>query len=373
MRSAASRPLETLNAEKLVDSCRTFTANARIYQKRRETESILANYLHVVANDGAAGGLSLNRLADCLSTCRCTGVFGMREDGKPVVIWDRKCESNLLCPDEINEERLRIEARYLPALLAHQKNGLRIYKAVLTWPNAPRGELRSERKKMYAKFSRLLKQVRGGGRVFSEIVGAQVVDEVPLSRRQDWNLHLNVLFVVNGFLSFDKLKKFWGYQLDIQSPQEMRELARERLKRRQADAEPTDEQILRFAFSEILKYPAKMVAKLSTLQDPKHTHAPALNEWPAWAFCEWYEAHQRHRRMRSYGVLFRLGAPPEDPPGGIIEWLGRIEYNGRRYRIILPWLDLKPLGDKYAAESEENSTGPPLDPEIVAALREFQP
>ncbi len=52
-------------------------------------------------------------------------------------------------------------------------------------------------------------------------------------------------------------------------------------------------------------------------------------DWPPERFLEWWEAHRRYRRTRSYGCLFGehledLSGDIEDLPRGEVTWYGRL-------------------------------------------------
>ena len=57
-------------------------------------------------------------------------------------------------------------------------------------------------------------------------------------------------------------------------------------------------------------------------------------DWPPERFVEWWEAHRRFRRTRSYGCLFgealgELSGDIEDRPRGEITWYGRLWWQAR--------------------------------------------
>lgn len=63
-------------------------------------------------------------------------------------------------------------------------------------------------------------------------------------------------------------------------------------------------------------------------------YAPAMIDWPPERFLEWWEAHRRFRRTRSYGCLFgealgELSGDIEDRPRGEITWYGRLWWDAR--------------------------------------------
>lgn len=57
-------------------------------------------------------------------------------------------------------------------------------------------------------------------------------------------------------------------------------------------------------------------------------------DWPPERFLEWWEAHRRYRRTRSYGCLFgerlvELSGDIEDRPRGEVTWYGRLWWESR--------------------------------------------
>lgn len=89
--------------------------------------------------------------------------------------------------------------------------------------------------------------------------------------------------------------------------------------------------------------------------------APAMIDWPPARFAEWWEAHRRYRRTRSYGCLFgedleELAGDIEDPPRGEVTWYGRIWWDGRSqgYAVSAP----APVG-LIQANNSTPGTGPP--------------
>ena len=109
--------------------------------------------------------------------------------------------------------------------------------------------------------------------------------EAPLGRGRDWNVHLNVILPVKGFLDFGELRKHWHWNVEC---------------RWIADAPGAFES----AFAELIKYAvAATVAKSAQhLADGKSV-APPMLEWSDGELLEWLRAMRGFRRTRTYGAL----------------------------------------------------------------------
>jgi hypothetical protein len=158
-----------------------------------------------------------------------------------------------------------------------------------------------------------------GSLVFPEIKGALCVLEAPLGSARDWNVHLNVIFVVKGYFDYEKLRRIWHWNLEI------KKLAQ-------------GPGVVRGALTELIKYAvAATVAKSAhKAQDAEADQVrpppPAMLEWTGSELLEWLRAMRGFRRTRTYGCLFRLKKPKAEDMGQII-WLGRVDYQGGRYRL----------------------------------------
>ena len=166
---------------------------------------------------------------------------------------------------------------------------------------------------------------------FPQIKGAICVLEAPLGSARDWNVHLNVVLVVDGFLDYKELREHWHWNV------EMRKLA-------------TGPGVVRGALCELIKYAvAATVAKSAekaeaatrTRDGRERTPPPPMLEWTGAELLEWVLAMRAFRRTRTYGCLFRLKKPAAEDLGQIV-WLGRIDHNGYGYLLSSALLESIP-------------------------------
>lgn len=258
-----------------------------------------------------------------LREARQTGtIMYRRSDQHFVTIWDTKAGVPLLCPDDSREEGMRVARRYIPTIAAWRNNGKAVHKLVLNPPNIPRGELAQGMRALCKTFNEIFLK---SGR-FPEIKGALVALEAPLSVRGNWNVHLNVILLCDGFLDYKKVSSAWGHQFDAY-----------RLR--------GDQTAIEAALREVIKYAAQaMPSKSAEHKRRGMSEAPALVEWPPDAFIEWWEAHQRFRRTRSYGLLFGLEKPEPESLDDFVS-IGTVHHDGTKLVRRFALLDSIP-GDK---------------------------
>lgn len=303
---------------------------------------------------------------------RHSGALGYNlKTGKYVRFWDTKAGLSRYCPDDAREEAMRIQRKYLPYLEAQQQAGYNIYYCVLTTRNAPAGGLLPEMKRQFKRFRQLLKaKFPDGSLKFPEIKGALVVQEAPLGRSRDWNVHLNVVLVVDGYLDYGKLRSWWHWDL-------------------YADKLPVGHNAIRGALTELIKYAVAATVTKSAAKAAHHgettatrfpsggdnhrggsvgsmaedvspagdqsvggvhdssraappgvqDRAPPMLEWTGTELLEWMRAMRGFRRTRSYGCLFGLTKPDREEDGPII-WLGTFSSRGygRGYDLQVPLL-----------------------------------
>lgn len=324
--------------------------------------------------------------------CRMHGNWGDRDRAgsvKPVIAWDAKCGEVRLCPDEARAEQRRMVRRYKPACLASVKakpTRRRIQKAVMTWPNAPAGQLKKFKKLMFAEHAKLIKK-------FPVIRAALVSQEDPLSADGNWNVHLNVIYLIEGKFDWDKFVAAWHERTAHLFPES-------RATHFQIDLQQLprlDERELEKAIIECIKYPVKHVTEKSNGRsrselaarrrdggpgverggratedvvegsgasmagdsagddfdgggrgasqsfpdgnDPDRGPgagraeqgglAPAMIDWSDDQIREWWEAGLRFRRTRSYGLWFKIGDPERDQDLGEVRWRGRVWWDHR--------------------------------------------
>ena len=285
------------------------------YAARREAEQDLACYIDRVAGQCLAP--DLYQVAQALHDCRQTGAVGIKPDGGHIVAWDSKCGHVRLCPDESREETQRLAEWYLPALVdfKNEHPAHRIFYAVFTDHNFRPGQLRAGKRYLIEKFKRFLKPTRPACRVMfrdgpacavprrpkgeqpiseiadrpvADIRGALVIQEDPLSARGDWNVHLNAFLLVRGRFDYAAARAEWGGNVHFQ----------------EIDGTPES---VRGALLEAIKYSARIVPEKSADKAADGvTEAPAMTEWPADLWLEWWRAGQGFRRVRSYGCLYGL-------------------------------------------------------------------
>lgn len=262
--------------------------------RRREAEGQLADYIEDVAL--LTGRDDLMKLPPRLRECRQSGSVGLLPDGGHVIYWDYKCGLTRLCPDESREETQRLTDFYHPEMMDFLKQSPthRIFYAVLTTHNYRPGDLVRGKREQFD-------QVKAFIKTFPGIQGALVIQEDPLSAHADWNVHLNVFFLVRGAFDYKQVREQWGANVHIQHIK-------------------GDEAAIRAALREAIKYSAQIVPEKSEEKandgvraysvdgmdsglDPD-THAPAMTQWPAVRWCEWWDAQQGFRRTRAYGVLY---------------------------------------------------------------------
>jgi hypothetical protein len=328
----------------------------------------------------------LERYPMRLRTARQSGAFGVQvATGRPVVYWDHKAGLSRLCPDDAREEAMRLHRRNEPTLREWTERGPahRITYAVFTTPNNQQGDLLDGMRTIFEKFKRT---ILASGE-FPAIKGALCVLEAPLGRERDWNVHLNVLLLHDGFVDWGKIRRLWHWNVH------MAQLSR-------------DPGAIGSALRELIKYAvaatvSKSEAKAHVRSDSSHVGgvggdtgprvgsdrpggargvpadsagrtaapdghggalasppgdypAPPMLEWTGTEVAEWLKAFHGFRRTRGYGQLY--GLTRLDPPAlGAIAWLGRVLWQGGRFVHRLALLDSIPE-DKSARDAG------PLDP-----------
>ena len=335
-------------------------------QRRRELELQLADYIEEKIVPASGYDDAIRKLPKRMRSCRTHGVFGWRpETASLVTAWDEKCGLVRLCPHEARADAKRIEQRYLPEVESLIRRRMRIYSAVLTTPNVAAGNLAAEKKNQFKKFNRLLKKRRAGGPRFP-IIGALVAQEDPLGAHGDWNVHLNVLLVCDGWLDFADFREAWHWDLSIRplvgSHEEIASAFRELVKYSAAPVSSKSVEHATRSAAELETSTGDLVAQpgagwtdTGLYRGPDGMPAPPpMLEWPAESFIEWWNAQPRFRRTRSYGCLFKTPKPERIGLEGV-EWLGKIDWHQGRYQLSAA-LNLIP-GDK--STKARGPRGPP--------------
>ena len=281
-----------------------------------------------------------------LRCARWHGMWGYSiAKGKSVVFWDDKAGLSRLCPDDAREEAQRLSRRVLDPLEALQASGHALHYCVFTTPNAAAGGLRKEMVSICKRFRRLI--LKSGE--FPQIKGALCVLEAPLGAARDWNVHLNVILVVDGYLDYGELRRKWYYDLGG-----ARKLA-------------VGPGVVKGALTELIKYAvAATVAKSAEKAAAEEGAAagnrkppPPMLEWTGEELLEWLRAMRGFRRTRTYGCLFRLPKPKAEDLGQVI-WLGPISHDGSDYRVSSALLN---------SITEDKSTGLKGPAAYIAMLR----
>lgn len=302
------------------------------FKARRDAEQALAAYVqNVVIPEAALHEIEvLKKLHEGMAACRTSGQHGVGLNSKGSVVenrfqWHVKCRKSKLCPDEARLEGVRIAERYLPPVEDWLDGGSkrRAFYLVMTKPNYAVGSLHDAKRDMFRDFVNFLERIRHNKKTrrrVGNIQGALVVQEDPLSALGDWNVHLNVVLLVDGHFEWDECRKEWG-GFNIYFKQLERE-----------DLPDT--------FRELCKYQAKAT---SVGNEHAKTKQPGMVDWPAACWLEWWRANHGFRRTRSYGVLYGIPEPElseEEVAEGaesdqVVQtvWLGRMTWENGQYRI----------------------------------------
>lgn len=302
-----------------------------VYLQHREVEKQIADYLE--------SNLMYPKLVDKLRACRQTGTIGYvtLPDGSIAkrTAFDSKCSILRLCPDEAREEQRRLIERYKPIIENWcYRTGGQVQYCVLTWPNIPAGEtievterynanpdkdgkpdwqeqkvtrskLHYYKREMLAQLAKLRTRPE-----FNAIKGMLVGQEDPLAKDgKTWNLHLNLLLMVQGKFDWKAARAAWFEQTRHLFKKEVR---KKNYKDFNVHFQRVNTKKLENSIIELIKYPAKHISKKQLLDNPdaqaSADQAPPLTSWPAACFREWWEAGRAFRRTRSYGLLHSIDA-----------------------------------------------------------------
>jgi len=289
-----------------------------VYHKHRIVERQIADrlyydvtaYAQSVQRDDLAA--QVRATAVKMYQCRTSGAFGIGPQGRPVIAWDEKCSCSKLCPDEARHEGQRLYDRYADVIREHESGGGRVYKAWFTLPNYPGGRLAEGQRYIFKRFrNKIMRATRKGKNKFG-IEGALTVLEAPLSASDDWNIHLNVVILTRGWLSYAKLREAWAWNIEVRHHSRF------------------DERGMQDLFNEMVKYAVKTVTEKSA--DRHHKIAPAFVDWTPAEILEWFEANQNFRRTRAYGCLHGIGKP-ERTDCQPLRWLGSVSWHPDGYQI----------------------------------------
>lgn len=375
----AARLLDMIRAGNIIAAHDRVTRKLESYSRRRRAEHELVDSFK--QDPMLWADPRLEAYLHKMRQCRTLGTVGVKPDGRPVIAWHSKCDCLRLCPDEARQDQARVIKQYFDAFLSAKRGGLRLYKAVFTMPNAPDGELHPAKRAIFAEFKRFRENM-------PEIRGQLVIQEDPRGSRGDWNVHLNAIMLVDGYLDYDRARLYWPWVVKFSDERDMLKATRRTLEKRGIKADAlSDETVLIAAIKECIKYPVQAVAEKSTKaaggwvggewRDAKgKPKGPPMTEWGVAARGEWYRAQHGFRRVRSYGILYDIERPVlPDELDHDVEWWGRIAFADdstlRGYRLTATWaagdalalLPLIPRGISKsggAQEKSENcSTHPP--------------
>ena len=284
-----------------------------VYERNRIIERQLANFLlYEVGPYAEAVGFyrdaeRIRNTALKMHQCRTSGCFGIGTHGKPIMIWDNKCSHPKLCPDESRHDAQRLFDQYADPILEHVRNGGRVYKLWPTLPNYPAGRLREGKRHIFKRYRDRFVRTKK-----FRHVGSIAVGEEPLSAARDWNVHLNVIFLTRGFLSYKNARAAWGCNIELREHKLFSEKGMHDL------------------FNEMIKYGTRPVPEKSASK--QDSPAPAFTDWTPAEALEWLKAQHGSRRVRSYGSLFGIGKP-ERPNVRFLHALGSVEYHPDGYRV----------------------------------------
>lgn len=281
-------------------------------ERRRRAETKLAYRmsrlpgLHNRHVEGKDGKLHLRphvirEQAEKMFFCRQHG-FLYRQDGESRIAWSDKCGSLRLCPDESRAETKRLICKYVPAIeqWAAVKPWRDVHYCVFTYPNIPRGRLLEGKRHLMDRTKAFIRMLIDDGLA----AGALVVQEDPLGKSPGFNVHQNVILLVEGWLDYKMIRDTWGFNVHLQR------------------VDPSAKALTKSLF-ELVKYSAKHVSDEDTEAPadgwlfPEFKKSLPLVEWDDAALIEWlsvqlgdHGARRRapFRRVRSYGVLYRLDA-----------------------------------------------------------------
>lgn len=318
-------------------------AKAGAYQKRAKVRQLLADYMHDVVLPEHFD-VRIFTAADKLAAARHAGTWGRHADGSLVTIWDDKSGLSKLDPDEAREESQRLAERYGAHVLKLAQEGRGLHYLVMTIPNVAAGGLAKAQKDLCKKWVNFKRIQRDKNKAFPEIVGDLVIVESPLAADGRWNVHLNVLLVTQRPFHagmYERIRREWKFNCFMRPVKgDAGEIAR--------------------AFNELIKYGARTVPEKSDDKASRHqSDAPAMIEWPASRFVEWFDAQHGFRRTRTYGCLYGKKVPKPEPRSlDDVTWLGAIRLTPDGFRAELPLISLIP-GDKSTTRRRDRQTTDP--------------
>lgn len=334
-------------AEKVVAAAAQLELKLPRLDERARVRHQVADYLERVVLP-RTDSRTIHRIPAALRSCRQKQDFAMLPSGKMVVRWDSKAGLPLICPDDAREESMRISRRYVPAIMDEIAKGRSVHFAVLTIDNPAPGKLRMGVNKLFRKLRSITRACKRRERPFP-IVGALAVLEAPLGRHRDWHPHLNVILICDGYLDYGELRQRWGCNAHFQ-----------RMRGTQPAIEGAIRELIKYSVRAVPEKsqeragddrPSVDVADGSPLTDrcQSSPQPPAMIEWTAGEFLEWWNAHRGLRRTRTFGCLYKVPKPEKVDTSGAV-WIGSHVYDGTRFVQRSALLGSIP-GDKSTPEN----------------------
>ena len=280
--------------------------------KRREQENKLADYVEaeiqplgpIYFSRGDSMGCDYPQaIVEKLRSCRTDGTLAMNQGGKKIVFYTEKCGYSKFCPDEARQETQRLSETDIPAINAFLNQDRRhtFQYAVFTLPNYPAGDLEFGLKDIRERWNRLRAL-----KCMESVAGVRIVLEAPLSAHDDWNIHLNVMLLINGPFDWKAVREAWGFNIHFESAEQMERKTRQKLMRQGVDVSGmTTATVLAHAYLEICKYAGAPVSSKSDQKAAEGTSkAPPMIEWPPERFREFWVGMKGFRRSWANGILF---------------------------------------------------------------------
>lgn len=339
------------------------------YDGRANVRAEVARYLERVVLP-AEDSPRLRRLVLKLRDARRRCWFQLdTETGSTRTLWDQKAGEPLLCPDDAREEAMRLQRRLEETIGELAQAGYRVYYGVLTIDNAAPGGLRTRIDKLWRKWQRALKARvpnKPGQRLAKAkrarlfpFIGAIATLEAPLGASRTWHPHLNVIVITRGFFDWSAWWAHWGCVSEWKpikgGPQSVAAAFRELIKYA-VRAVPEKSNAKAAARPPAIKQPHEPEPRHPAVVDvvppavsggegvEARPSPPAMVEWTAAEWLEWWGAMKGRRRTRTYGELFGLNVDPEPATGSWVT-IGRALWDGSRFCASFPLLESIP-GDK---------------------------
>lgn len=309
---------------------------------RRLMELALADYISGIEPVADFQKAERDTLVEKMRMCRLQGVAGLKPDGGKITMWDFKCNLGKLCPDEAHSERKRVSSHYAGDIVrwSKRRERRRLQKWVLSPPNVEPGQLKEEKQAAIERMKDFLlgdvqacpvqwrkrsdrvlwddgscryatiRSRKSRMKRFPSIKGMLMSQEDPLSKHHNWNVHLNLLLLIDGRLDWKEVRSEWGADAKFQT------------------ISKTDDDVVA-QIGEMIKYAAEIVGvKSEEKYASGATEAPPMTVWPHELWIEWWTANKGFRRTRSYGVLYVLEKTHwNDASKGVrMEWMKRAEW-----------------------------------------------